>query len=91
MVKLLTASEVAVAEFVLPDLVVVPLTHEASYPVIDEPPLDAGAVNATVALAEPAVTEVSVGAPGAVADTTADTIPEAALEPTRFTAFTVHV
>ena len=35
---------------VLPDLVVLPVTHEASYLVIAEPPLDDGAVNATVAV-----------------------------------------
>ena len=61
MVKGVTTIEVAVVVVVLTVLVVVP-THEASYPVIAEPPLDVGAVNATVALPAAAVTETRVGA-----------------------------
>ena len=68
-------SWVAVVVVVLPDLVVLTVTHEASYLVIAEPPLDDGAVNVTVAVPEPAaVTEVSVGAPGAVLAATGVTV-----------------
>jgi hypothetical protein len=45
-------------------LVSVPLVQLATYEVIAEPPLEAGVVNATTALALPAVTVPMIGAEG---------------------------
>jgi hypothetical protein len=72
--KGVTTIEVAVVVVVLTVLVVVPFTHEASYPVMAEPPLDVGAVNFTVALPAAAVTETRLGAPGTVAAATGVTL-----------------
>ena len=63
-------------------------------PVIALPPLLAGAVKATVALALPAVAAPIVGAPGAVAASVGVTLldaAEAALVPTALVAVTVKV
>ena len=56
---------------------------------IAEPPLLAGAVNATLALALPAVTVPIVGAPGTVRGVT-DAELDAALDPTALFALTVQ-
>jgi hypothetical protein len=59
--------------------------------VIADPPLLAGAVNATLACALPAVALPIVGAPGTVAGVTALEAPDAAPVPTPFAAVTVKV
>jgi hypothetical protein len=70
--------------------------HTALYSKIDDPPLPAGAENATVTLWCPAVAEVMAGAPGTVITggasvTTGAELAEGAPEPTRFRAVTLHV
>lgn len=57
---------------------------------IAEPPFEAGAVNATVALAFPAVAVPIVGAPGTVRGVT-DTDPDAELVPIAFVAVTLQL
>ena len=47
-------------------MVVEPVTHEAVYPVMVDPPLEVGAVKAMLALALPAVAAPMVGASGTV-------------------------
>ena len=65
-----------------------PVTEQvAVYPVIADPPLLAGAVNATVAWPLPAVTVPIVGAPGTVRGVTW-TVPDAAPVPAEFVAVT---
>ena len=61
------------------------------YPVIVEPPVDAGAFQVTVACVLPAVAETLVGAPGTVVGVTALDAEEAALLPTEVVAVTVNV
>ena len=64
------------------------------YPVIGDPPLDAGGVQVTVAEASPAVAVPMVGAPGFVTTTagvTALEAPEGALVPSALVAVTVKV
>ena len=56
-----------------------------------EPPLLAGAVNVTVAVALPAEAVPIVGAPGTVAGVTLFEAPDAGPVPTGFVAATVHV
>ncbi len=63
----------------------------AVYPVIGDPPLLAGAVNATTIWPTPGVAPVTDGAPGAPAVTTARDGADAGPIPTRFLATTVHV
>ena len=58
---------------------------------IPEPPLLAGAVNATLALALPAVATPIVGAPGTVAGVTLFDAAEAAPVPALLVAVTVKV
>ena len=65
-----------------------------AYPVIGDPPLDAGGVNETVALALPAVATTAVGAPGTPGGAAGVTVFEAldgAPVPTAFVAVTVNV
>ena len=78
----------------------VPLVHVAVwppgvavtvYPVIAEPPVDAGAFQVTVACAFPAVAETLVGAPGTVAGVTALEADDAAPLPTLLVATTLKV
>jgi hypothetical protein len=59
--------------------------------VIAEPPVEAGAVNATEACALPGVTAPTVGAPGTVRGVTEDDAPEAVPVPATFVAVTVKV
>ena len=64
------------------------------YPVIAEPPVLVGAVNATLALALPAEAVPIVGAPGTVTDGVGVTLFDAAEDgpdPTLFVAVTVKV
>jgi hypothetical protein len=61
------------------------------YPVIDLPPLLAGAVHETAAEALPGVADTDVGAPGAVAGVTAELGADGALVPAVFVAVTVNV
>ena len=56
---------------------------------IAEPPLEAGAVQVTVAWAFPAVARTAVGASGAPTGVTADEAAEAALEATELLSLTV--
>ncbi len=66
----------------------------AVYPVIADPPFDAGAVKLTVACASPAVAETAVGTPGTVGaavGVTAGDAAEAGLVPTALVAVTVNV
>ena len=70
--------------------------HTALYSKIDDPPLLAGGVNATVTLWCPAVADVMVGAPGTVITggdsvTTAAELADGGPEPTRFRAVTLQV
>jgi hypothetical protein len=72
-------------------LVVDPVTHEAVYLVMADPPVELGSVNATLALvllAEEAVP--MVGAPGTVAGVT-DAALEEALLPALLAALTVQL
>jgi hypothetical protein len=71
-----------------PDALCVP--HVAVYDVIAEPPLDAGAVNDTVACALPAVAVTPVGAPGTDAGVTLTGGDDAGPPPTAFAAETVQ-
>ena len=61
------------------------------YPVIAEPPFEAGALQETVADALPATAETPVGASGTVIGVTATEAAEAAESPRLFVAFTVNV
>ncbi len=67
----------------LPVFVSVPAMHAAINPVIDEPPFDAGALNAMLALVFPEVATGLVGAPGTVATASME---EAALHATKTSA-----
>lgn len=60
------------------------------YPVIAEPPFDAGAVNEIVACAFPGLPVPIVGAPGTVRGVTV-TLPDAAPVPCALVALTLHV
>ena len=63
-----------------PTLAVIPPGDEVTvYPVIGDPPLDAGGVQVTVAEASPAVAEAAVGLPGA--PTSATSVPVVAGAP----------
>ena len=64
----------------LPVFVSAPAMHVAMNPVTDDPPFDAGAVNAMVALVLPDVATGLVGAPGTVAT---GSMEAAALQPTK--------
>ena len=69
-----------------------PVSEVAVYLVIAEPPLDAGAVNATVALDDPAaVTAPMVGAPGTVSGVTGADAADAAEVRPPFVAVAVNV
>lgn len=69
-----------------------PVSEVAVYLVIGEPPLDAGAVNATVADVDPAAaTAPMVGAPGTVAGVTGAEAADAAEVPPAFVAVAVNV
>jgi hypothetical protein len=70
---------------------VCPLEDVAVYDVIVEPPLLAGAVNATVACALPAIAVPIVGAPGTVIGVTLFDAADGAPVPTPFVAVTVNV
>ena len=61
------------------------------YPVITMPPVEAGAVNATLAWALPAVATGLVGAPGTVLGVTAADAAEATEFPAVLVATTVNV
>src|SRR5665648_137387 len=61
------------------------------YPVIDEPPLLAGAVQLTVAEAFPGVADTAVGAPGTVLGVTAALATDASDVPAALVAVTVNV
>ena len=61
------------------------------YPVMAPPPLEAGAVKATLAWALPAVATGLVGAPGTVCGVTATDAAEATEFPTALIATTVKV
>ena len=61
------------------------------YPVIALPPVEAGAMNVTVACVLPRVTVPIVGAPGTVIGVTLFEAPEAALVPITLVAVTVNV
>ena len=61
------------------------------YPVIAEPPFEAGAVQETVAALIPATAETSVGAPATVIGVTEDEAEESEELPTLFVAFTLNV
>ncbi len=61
------------------------------YPVIGDPPLDAGATQVTVAWALPAVAETPVGAPGGAAGVTLLEAVEAGPVPAQLVAVTVKV
>jgi hypothetical protein len=63
----------------------------AVYPVIAEPPLDAGAVKLTIACAFPAVAVTLVGASGTVDGVTTAEANEAGPTPMALVAFTVKV
>ena len=82
------ADTVRVPVFCVPPLLDVQI---AVYSVIVEPPLLAGAVNATVALPEACVTVPIVGAPGTVAATNDADAAEAGLVPNVFVAVIVQV
>src|SRR5665648_799197 len=61
------------------------------YPVIDEPPLLAGAVQLTIAEAFPGVANTAVGAPGTVLGVTTALATDAGEVPTLLVAVTVNV
>jgi hypothetical protein len=72
--------------------VLAPVFEVAVYVVIAEPPLDAGAVNATVADVDPvAATAPMVGAPGTVTGVTGADAPDAPEVPPAFVAVTLTV
>jgi hypothetical protein len=75
----------------LPLAVIPPGLEVTVYPVIAEPPVEAGAVNVTVASPLPRTAETLVGAPGVVAGTTELLVPEEILVPFAFVAVTVKV
>jgi hypothetical protein len=74
----------------VPAFVVVPVTHEAVYPVIGDPPLALGGVKAMLALALPAVAAPILGAPGTVVGVT-ETALDAILLPALLLALTVQL
>jgi hypothetical protein len=74
-----------------PTVIGLPTDGVTMYPVIGEPPFDAGGFQETVADPLPATTETPVGAPGAVAGTTAGRGKEAEELPEEFIATTVYV
>ena len=83
---------VTVADSVVPPTdTVAPLLARTVYDVIAAPPLDAGAVQLTVADAFPATADTAVGAPGTVMGTTTFDGVDAALVPAAFVAVTVNV
>lgn len=72
--------------------VIPPNSEVAKYCVIDEPPLDTGAVKATVTEVDPVtVTAPMAGAPGANAGTIEPDSPDAAEVPTAFLAVTLNL
>jgi hypothetical protein len=75
----------------LPLAVIPPVLEVTVYPVIADPPVDAGAVNVTVASPFPRTAETLVGAPGTVAGTTELLVPEETLVPLGLVAVTVNV
>lgn len=74
-----------------PVAVIPPGLAVAVYAVIAVPPLFAGALNITVALAFPAMAVTPVGAPGTVAGVTPFELAEAGLVPAALVAVTVKV
>ena len=91
MVSPVTVKEVAVPG---PVAIILPGLDVTVYPVIGEPPVDAGAVKLTVACASPAVAVPMVGAPGGTGAATGVTVfegDEAGPVPIELVAFTVKV
>ena len=86
MVSPTTVQVVPVVEQVKP-----PGFEVAVYELMAAPPLEAGAVQATVTEPLPAVTELTVGAPGTVRGVTAAEGAEAGPVPTALVAVTVNV
>jgi hypothetical protein len=84
-------SPVTVIGLVEPVPVILPGFEVTVYPVIADPPLLAGAVNATIACALPAVAVPIVGAPGPVEGVTEFEATLAGLIPLAFVAITVKV
>jgi hypothetical protein len=82
---------VTVAVRTFPTVTGLPTDGVTVYPVIAEPPFEAGAVQETVANALPATAETPVGAPGTVAGVTAADAVESVELPTAFVAFTLNV
>ena len=80
-----------VAVRTLPTVTATPAEEVTVYPVIAEPPFEAGAVQVTVAEALPATAETPVGAPGTVGGVTGDDAAEGKELPTAFMARTVNV
>ena len=82
---------VTVAVRTFPTVTALPDDGVTVYPVIAEPPFDAGALQETIADALPATAETPVGAPGTVAGVTAADAEESEELPTAFVAFTLNV
>jgi hypothetical protein len=84
-------SPVIVIGLVVPVTVILPGLEVTVYPVMADPPLFAGAVNATIACAFPPVAVPIVGAPGPVEGVTEFEATLAGLFPLAFVANTVKV
>ena len=74
-----------------PTVTALPEDGVTVYPVIAEPPFEAGAVHETVAELIPATAETAVGAPATVIGVTEDDAEESEELPTAFVAFTLNV
>ena len=74
-----------------PTLAVWPPDELTVYPVTAEPPLEAGALQLTVAWRSPAAALTPRGAPGTEAGVTVLEAADAGLAPTAFAAVTVNV
>jgi hypothetical protein len=88
-VPLVNPVKLAVKTF--PTVTGLPTEGVTVYPVIADPPFEAGAVQETVADALPATAETPVGAPATVNGVTEDDAVEAEESPKEFVAFTVNV
>ena len=82
---------VSVAVRILPTVSALPVDGVTLYPVIAEPPSEAGAVQVTMAEALPRTAETPVGAPATVAGVTEAEAKEAKEGPAAFVATTVNV
>ena len=85
------ANPVSVAVRTFPTVKAAPTDGVTVYPVISEPPFEAGAVHETVTELVPATAVTFVGDPGAVAGVTADDAEDAGELPIEFVALTVNV